>query len=165
MVQIENFEIKKLWDKTGGLIYKPATLEEVLNVESLISGKFPQSYIDLMLIQDGGYLTKDAFVYFNKNKQEKRWGGIGIMFHLSRKYDYDNMYDFIFNRPEFFGDKLIPFACDGGGNLICFDYTTSFGFDNPTVVFWIHDDPKGRDVHFVADNFNKFLEMLYKSKD
>jgi hypothetical protein len=118
-----------------------------------------------MLIQDGGYLARDAFVYFNKNKQEKRYWGTGIMFHLSRKYDYDNMYDIISNRSEFFGDKLIPFACDGGGNLVCFDYTTSFGFDNPTVAFWIHDDPKGKGVHFIADNFSKFLEMLYKSRD
>jgi hypothetical protein len=51
---------------------------------------------------------------------------------------------------------VVPFAEDGGGNLLCFNYRQDF--DRPSVVFWSHDG--GGALLPVADSFGDLLAKL-----
>ncbi len=75
--------------------------------------------------------------------------------------------------------KIIPFAFDPSGNLICFDYTDHE--DNPIVVFWEHENAAEKEmlmeeeglteeqaeerarenVFYVAATFTEFLNKLH----
>lgn len=50
-------------------------------------------------------------------------------------------------------NKYVPFAIDNYGNLICFDA------NNDKIVFVNHEDMS---VEIIADNFNDFMNGLYK---
>ncbi len=62
---------------------------------------------------------------------------------------------------------VIPFAEDGGGNRVCFDYRKNP--DEPEIVYYYYyfyyDDPNSKNVFFVANNFDEFLEMLFDNDD
>lgn len=62
--------------------------------------------------------------------------------------------------------KLIPFANDPGGNVICFDYSNKS--DVPSVVFY--DTEKAYEDgnyhgEFVAGSFEEFLNIVYVPED
>jgi hypothetical protein len=61
------------------------------------------------------------------------------------------------------GTFLIPFAELFGGDMLCFDYSTT---GNPGVVFWDHERSReGRPyTEPVASNFTHFLSMLSAAK-
>lgn len=78
--------------------------------------------------------------------------------------------------------KLIPFAFDPSGNLICFDYKDYKDYeDDPIVVFWEHENALEKEmliqeeglteeqaeererenVFYVAPTFTEFLDKLH----
>ncbi|CAO1295871.1 unnamed protein product [Diamesa hyperborea] len=65
-----------------------------------------------------------------------------------------------------FPDKIVPFAVDGGGNLICFDYRRNINTDEPSIIFWHHEGESGtaEELSFVANSFDEFLDMLHDSR-
>lgn len=67
--------------------------------------------------------------------------------------------------PEFFPEGLVAFSEDGGGNYICFDYRQGKKNSDPSVVFWNHEAEIGKDVSFVAINFEVFLSMLKSEEE
>jgi SMI1-KNR4 cell-wall len=56
-------------------------------------------------------------------------------------------------------DHLIVFACDPGGNQICFDYGLSKS--QPSVAIIDHDTGPEGSYTPVAKNFSGFLDMLH----
>lgn len=56
-------------------------------------------------------------------------------------------------------DKVVPFAADGGGNLLCFDYRADPA--HPSVVFWDHESEDKDQVQLVARSFTDLLAKLY----
>jgi len=50
------------------------------------------------------------------------------------------------------------FAEDPGGNFICFDYRK--GVKKPEIVFVSHEEVGDEAVHFICDDFSKFLSSL-----
>jgi hypothetical protein len=92
--------------------------------------------------------------------------GVGLVFRidpLSTDLSEETVEQYLFDPPEFFPENLVSFAGDGGGNLICFDYRATK--ENPPIVFWCHDDSEGEDVHFVANSFEEFINMLHESEE
>lgn len=158
MVQI----MKNFWNVIGG--YPATTNDEISIVENKIGVKLPLHYLNLMMQHNGGMVTYSNFTYFDKYKKSEEIGSIGCMLHLKwNEYPYDSILGLCLNPPEFFPRDLVPFADDGGGNLTCFDYRRTK--KNPPIVFWVHDDPEGEDLHFIANNFEEFINMLYESND
>lgn len=159
MVQI----IKNFWNENG-IVYSQPKEEEVLFIEKHIGIKLPQSYIALMLQHNGGNVVNSNFIYLDKYNKDIEIGSIGTMLHLTwNEYPYDSVWGLYSNPPEFFPKGLIPFADDGGGNLTCFDYRKTK--KEPPIVFWVHDEPEGEDIHFIADSFEEFINMLHKCED
>lgn len=159
MVQI----VKNFWNEFG-VIYPQAMTEEISILEMNTGVKFPQDYLELMLQHNGGNVINSNFIYLDKYRKDIEIGSIGSMLHLTwKEYPYDSILGLHSSPPEFFPNGLVPFADDGGGNLTCFDYRKTK--KDPPIVFWVHDDPEGEDVHFIANNFEEFINILHEPRD
>lgn len=141
--------------KSTGITYSGALECDIDFVERRIDINLPEEYVELIKEHNGGYVKNKEFVYRNANNEIE----LGSMYMLNL---FDILKEYI-NPPEFFPKRLVPFAEDGGGNLTCFDYRETK--INPSIVFWVHDDPEGNDVHFVANNFEEFINMLHEPED
>ena len=76
-----------------------------------------------------------------------------------------NIIDSYLSPPEFFPSGLIAFAENGGGDLVCFDYREDKNRSDPPIVYWNHEADVGKDVSFVAKNFDEFIGMLKEPED
>lgn len=138
-------------------------LEAILAFEKGYNIKFPQEYINLVRFHDGGTLEKNIFIY--QKEREVDANGIGFFLPWRKEtleLEGEYIIDQINNPPEFFPKGLIPFAPDGGGNYICFDYRNCQ--ENPPIVFWHHEVEENEGVFPLANSFEKFVDSL-KSKD
>lgn len=158
MVQVSNNILDNFWSCEND--DAPAEMVDIRKIELFTGIKLPASYVAIMKLHDGGDITKDSFYYQNHDNEQFN-GNIGKMFKVLN--GYESILGDLLNPPEFFPEGLIPFADDGGGNLTCFDYRHCK--ENPPIVFWVHDDPEGEDVHFVSDNFEEFINMLHEPED
>lgn len=152
MVQVINDEFWASKNRSA-----PADEIDIRKIEAFCKVTLPVSYVDVMKLHDGGYINNDTFYYYNNNNN-KCIGNIGVMYKILN--GYESLLGDLIDPPEFFPKGLIPFADDGGGNLTCFDYRNCT--ENPPIVFWVCGDPEGEDTHFVAKNFEEFVNMLYK---
>ena len=139
----------------------PASDADVKKIEEIIQIKLPDFYVALIQKHDGGNIYADSFFYFDVYKNCKCKGSIGLMYSLSNGEE-SILRDWLYPS-EFFPKGLVAFADDGGGNLTCFDYRNTK--ENPPVVFWSCEDDEGEDVHFIANNFEEFINMLHKPED
>jgi hypothetical protein len=62
--------------------------------------------------------------------------------------------------PEGLTPGLVPFADEGSGNLLCFDWRRNRSDLDPPVVFWAHDWIDEDPVVVLANNFEAFVELL-----
>ena len=121
----------------------------------------PNRYIELLREQDGGFLDYE-FTYQKAYSHESLWGGIGIMYGLSHKYNLVKQYN---HPPEFFPQNVVPFGENGGGDMVCFDYRSNPKTTNPPIVYWEHEEEEGKDVSFIAKDFEEFLSILKEPED
>jgi hypothetical protein len=148
-----------IWDKN---FKRRACLHTALeSLEKKLSFQLPKSYKNLMLVQNGGYIKKDEFAYENGYLHQKRNGIIGIFFSIGNNSD-ETLERYLSDPPEFFPKGLIPFC--GDSSLICFDYRDGFEKE-PNIVIWCPGDPENKDVHFVANSFEEFINMLHEPLD
>lgn len=142
--------ILTFWNEKG-ILYNGVTMEDISFAEERLGIIFPKSYKDLIQQHSGGNVIKDSFTYKESNG-ELSFGSVYMLnlFEILEKY---------FDPPEFFSKGLVPFADDGGGNLTCFDYRKCS--ENPPIVFWVHEDDEGEDIHFVASDFEDLMEKLF----
>jgi len=66
---------------------------------------------------------------------------------------------------DLFTKGLLIFANVGNGDLICFDYRQNPKSDNPSVVYWDHEEDEDKNVSFIAKDFDAFLSMLYADEN
>lgn len=153
---------EKFWDLD--FCDECVSTERINFIEKIIGKIFPHLFLELVKICDGGYPLKDAFAYFDIYHQSMIISGVGAFLYLndSNSSDFLKIYK---NPPEFFPEGLIAFADNGGGDFICFDYRMDKESKNPPIVFWSHGADKGKDVSFIAKNFEEFIGMLYEPED
>lgn len=132
------------------------------HLRGLVPYRLPINFIKLMRESDGGTTLERNFFYKN-NSLGLRRSSVGCF--LSIGPSDDSLLDAFKNPPEFFPSKVLPFAVTGNGNYICFDYREDSSTDNPTIIYWDHEEPEGKDISFIAKNFDDFINMLYVVKD
>ena len=136
--------------------------EEILKkVEDKISFKFPESYIKLVKECDEGYPIQSNFNYYDEYAEEMFESAIGAFISINDE-NFLEMYN---SPPEFFPENIIAFAETGGGDLICFDYRQGKNNLDPPIVYWNHGADIGKDVSFIANNFEEFIAMLKEPED
>lgn len=160
----------------------------VEQVEATLKVRFPPLYIEIVKKNNGAQPE-----VINENGEWKsglvRVNNFGeITFCFLRYVENENVIlskimktykAFKDTLPE--SEKIIPFADDGGGNHLYFDYRNSES--NPSIVFQHHEKAISKDdlsewdlkkrpleellndslIH-VADSFEKLLEMLYPAE-
>lgn len=124
--------------------------------ENNYSIHFPNLYKELLRCYDYVTLKNNFFLYASN---------IDYFTFLpwQERFYPERLEDELKTPPEFFPDDLIPFASNGGGDYICFDYRSCK--KNPPIVFWRHESPQGDDVFFLADSFEEFISNLKSEEE
>lgn len=133
------------------LNYKDSSINIIESVEHRLQVTLPEDYKQFVLKYDGGYPSPNHF---------KVDGKVEIFNNLISldENEYDNIYEILEDLQDRLSAQLIPFAEDGFGNLLCFDYSA-----DKNIVFWDHeknyDDFK--EIIFVCSSFSNLIENLF----
>ena len=116
--------------------------------------QLPNSYKEMVRFRDGGTMDNYFFRYESDGISDSSFPGLFLCWQkntLGCEYILDEP-------PEGLPQGLIPFARDGGGNYTCFDYRNCR--QDPPIVFWHHGFEEGKDVFYLADSFEEFINGL-----
>lgn len=135
------------------------TEEEICLREAQIGFIFPETYRELMKLQNGGFIRKSAF-YINGNCKELLYNGATIDKITTKSIGYQTMYDVL---SEWMTDgelnslsptkynylKRLPIISHMDGHAwMCFDYG------------WFEKDEKSEpEICFFNDQFNEYLRI------
>lgn len=144
--------------------YGKVTEERIEFLQEKIGIKFPHSFVNLIKECDGGVPKSSEFYFYDEYFQSKITACVGGFLNLSSSEWSDFLNNYL-SSPEFFPEGLIAFAEDGGGDFICFDYRKGKNIADPPIVYWSHEADIGKDISFVANNFEEFIEMLEEPRD
>ena len=145
------------WIASGGSVERAVIgrYGEQINV------KLPKQYVEIALENNGAHPTFDVFDI--KGREEAVLDSL-LEFNPEAGPDIFQYYDIFKSNSGI--DRVLPFARDPFGNLICFDYRETDS--NPPIVFWDHEadsDAGEESLKFVANSFDEFLDMLYEPDD
>ncbi|RZJ41868.1 MAG: SMI1/KNR4 family protein, partial [Chryseobacterium sp.] len=144
-----NKELKNIWSVPKYLPYIQAPLTDKIihSAEDKLSVKLPKTYIELLKIQNGGYIN-----YGLPDIQHSQIYGIGE--------NFPSILDDIWGEVKseeivsFELQNLIPFDSDGHC-FLCFDYRINTVEPQITYVDVDEDTSK-----VIAENFDKYLDLL-----
>lgn len=133
------------------LNYKDISIDIIESVENRLEITLPEDYKQIVLKYDGGYPNPNHF---------KVDGKVEIFNNLISldENEYNNIYEILEDLQDRIGDQLIPFAEDGFGNLLCFDYSA-----NKNIVFWDHEKNHDdfKELPLVCSSFSSLIENLF----
>ena len=142
---------RKLSKNMKWLNYKDSSINIIERVEHRLQITLPEDYKQFVLKYDGGYPSPNHF---------KVDGKVEIFNNLISldENEYDNIYEILEDLQDRLSDQLIPFAEDGFGNLLCFDYSA-----DKNIVFWDHEKnyDNFKESTFVCDSFSSLIENLF----
>ena len=156
------FNADNFWDECNGKVNE----DRIKFVEKELGINLPQSYINLIKNCDGGTPIKSDFKYYNVDLEDIWGSGVGSFLYLNLKGEYyEDILGLNKSPPEFFPENLVSFANVGNGDYICFDYRQDKDNLDPPIVYWFHEAEIGKDVSFIAHNFEEFIGMLKEPED
>lgn len=140
----------------------------ISDFEEEIGKIFPVEYVEIVTKYNGAYVVGcDAYRFYCNLTGRLETYGLGL-FHAfgqtnstteSMRWSYEN-------KPVGFPYYLVSFSRDGGGNLLCFDYSKDQSSSNPEIVLWnVNAEPgSGKEISFVASNFDALLNLLFEEE-
>lgn len=139
----------------------PAIGEQIAAIESAVGNRFPCDYREFAVNYSGGSPNETDFE-FPDDETSTFYASLGEFFTLSPNDDR-NLLRWM-EQTEFFPAGLVPFAGDGGGNCICFDFRSDS--NSPSIAFW-HSGRRGlaNEISFVAKTFSDFVDLLHEPDD
>ena len=153
----------------------PVTEHDILIFESVNHIVIPAVYRNFLLLHNGGRPVPSKFTLYARYPGNEAWHGTGkdissvAWFNAinSESEDLGEAIDYLQGRlPAGF----FPFARDPGGNEICL---ATEGPLAGQVFFWDHEFeadpdtgevPTMRNVYYIADSFQAFLDGLFDSE-
>jgi cell wall assembly regulator SMI1 len=139
---------------------EPPVEDAILNdLEHKLGVKFPQDFRDVMKICHGGTpVERSDFVYVDPDL-----GPVGVSLGALLNLHNDDVEGILktmelLSLDDQLPEGIIPFADDGGGDMMCLDYREDPG--HPKVVYWAHEREKHDSIIPLADSFTEFLSML-----
>jgi len=136
-------------------IVKESIIEKV---ESILGVKFPNDYIEIIIKNNGGYPKPNRF---NLNGNEEVFNNL-LSFD---EEDCSNIINTYNDTKDRLIEKIIPFAEDPFGNMICFDYRNN---NQPVIVFWEHEiafNDKEKAIKYICNSFSDLLSILHESRE
>lgn len=138
----------------------PVQYKEIHKVEEALGIKFPKDFVECVKLHHGGHPKIYGFDFISTFDSKKMGSCLGELLSFSKDEtnkllkSYRNLT--IHNTlPK----KVVPFARDGGGDYMCFDFRENP--ENPPVVYWEHEAfPPEKAISYLAPTFTDFLKML-----
>lgn len=130
----------------------------ISKVEYIFGIEFPRDYVECIIKNNGGYPKPNRF---NLNGNEEVFNNF-LSFDEEDSSNIINAYNDVKDRLI---EKVIPFAEDPFGNLLCFDYRNN---EQPIIVFWEHEkafNNKENAISFICNTFSELLNMLHESEE
>jgi len=121
----------------------PISEKSIANVEQVYHVQIPEELKTIIKKGNNGVPSKR---YFDTNRSKEH--EIKTLLSYDRS-DMENVYS-AFEVLKEIDCKLLPFANDPAGNLIC--------YDGSKVVYWHHETDE---VEPVADSISEFFDKLY----
>ena len=131
------------------LNYKGSSIDIIESVEHRLQITLPEDYKQFVLKYDGGYP--------NHFKVDGKVEIFNNLISLAEN-EYNNIYEILEDLQDRIGDQLVPFAEDGFGNLLCFDYSA-----DKNIVFWDHEKNHDdfKESTFVCFSFSSLIGNLF----
>lgn len=125
------------------------TADTIRIAEAQLNRKFPQSFFNWLLINNGRSLDGlTVFPVHDPNNLRKTWSSITKNFNEGWAIWINNH-----SHESLDLSPLFPFAEYGTGDYFCFNYESIGSQGEPEVVLWSHETGKAK---FIADNFSAF---------
>lgn len=137
---------------------EPIDISYIRKTEEQLGIKFPEDYVQCVLINNGGIPDPQIF-----DVEGRRGPDVfqRLLNHDPKSKSY--IVEFCPEYIEHLPDGVYPFAIDPFGNFICFDYRSHK--ENPSIVFWDHEKPDNENIYPVCRSFTELLNKLYESQD
>lgn len=148
-----------LTQRIAGLTWEgcnpPADDRTMDELEQTLGVKFPLDFRRVMqLCQGGTPVERNCFKY-----RGAHGSGIGALLSVDPD-DEENILGTmeLLSHDDQLPHAVIPFADDGGGDMMCLDYRNDP--EHPRVVYWSHEQPRESSISPLADSFTEFLDSL-----
>lgn len=128
---------------------EPLDEDKIIEVEELFGFKLPSDYKQCILKNNGAYPEPNVF--------DSDDGRIETVFNNLISFTDTNINIKMFHK--FSSQKLIPFARDPFGNLLCFDYSKDE--EAPPIIFYNTEESEIGLTSQVCNSFTDLLERLY----
>ncbi|MDU8351460.1 SMI1/KNR4 family protein [Pseudomonas syringae pv. actinidiae] len=134
---------------------------EIVEFSSKYSDPALVDFCEFLSLHSGARIDPEYFAFGASDYAPASMSGVQFTFSLVPKSQYN-----IYGMADLYEGRLpseaIPFAIDGGGNLLlCYFKGDKVG----QIWFWDHDSEDGnpdaaKNCHFVSTDFRSFLESL-----
>jgi hypothetical protein len=126
----------------------------IIETEAAVGGELPESYKAFLLRENGGVPKPDTI---DIDRAPGSPTDVQVFFGIGRGVESSDLFwniNLMSKRSP--NHRLLPVACDSGGNMFCLDVFSEF----PGRVMYC--DLSGPDIAFyeVAPNFESFLEKI-----
>ncbi|MCP5304348.1 MAG: SMI1/KNR4 family protein [Chromatiaceae bacterium] len=138
--------------------HQPLREELVEGVEKIVQFELPAEYVECVQKYHGAQ-PKHGRLEINAGGQP--WEiGFGALLTLDPLESNENVIQAlsVLRKVHRIGASYLPFAVGGGGDYLCFDYSS--GESEPKVVFWFHELEAEEAIFPVANSFGELLAML-----
>jgi cell wall assembly regulator SMI1 len=143
----------------------PVDDEGIQEIERALGVEFPSSFREIIQSCHGGTPVERREFFYRDPTIGKMASGLGALLTLNLDDELSGILETVHSMTSTgrLPDKVIPFAEDGGGDLICLDYREDP--DHPKVVYWSHEEEPERSIIPLADSFAEFLDELLPPED
>ncbi|WP_339254108.1 SMI1/KNR4 family protein [Sporosarcina sp. FSL W8-0480] len=134
---------------------KPATDEEIKNVEQTLGRKLPSDFLQLLKIANGG-IVKDTYQAFPVDFSIESGDQFIVIEEIMGANEEGLMMSNYFIKEWDLPEELVLFS--GSGHAwVGFNYKNR---EFPSVVYVEPDDGNGNNFHVIADTFTEFVSKL-----
>ncbi|MDR6221534.1 SMI1/KNR4 family protein [Deinococcus soli (ex Cha et al. 2016)] len=144
----------EIWEQDSGRALD--SLEHLRSIEDAVGQPFPADYLHVLETHNAAYFERQEFPVITPDGLENK--SVAVLLSA----DGDEMdAESVLSQWHTLQDEhglephVVPFGMDGGGNLVCFDFSAD---GEPAVVYWQHDE-MWLPIR-VADSFTSFLHQL-----
>lgn len=128
-------------------------------VEAVLGVRLPEDYRECIKKYHGGTPSRSRFT-FKDQKLGDMESCLGVLLSLDED-DAENLVDTWHELAPQLPRAVVPFADDGGGDFICFDYRDVRQTTTPVVVYWHHERVQPEALTPLCNSFSEFMSMLY----
>ncbi|PIG95909.1 SMI1/KNR4 family protein [Deinococcus sp. UR1] len=144
----------EIWEQDSGRAL--STEEHLRSIEDTVGQPFPADYLDVLRTHNAAYFERQEFPVVTPDGSEDK--SVAVLLSADGdEMDAESVLGQWRTLQDEYGlePHVVPFGMDGGGNLVCFDFSDD---GEPAVVYWQHDETWPPIL--VADSFTEFLQQL-----